>query len=735
MYELINTSIPNGLLPGTHGFSTVAMTKGLPDNLRIRLEALCAYRHRSNAHNATYERENPNNWFHVILPQGVHAVGCVAPADFDYTGRTNRLARIWAFDKEEMPSAGGATVLRDNSDGFREPWSGEARWLDVGSYIAKAPQSIRPADDASAPSWRKMFGEERGLRLARQFSNLLASNISSGGKPICFKTSTDYDAAGTALLNLFADLIDMLPVGTRKSVAFATYPDAFPNGTICHLRGVYDSDRVFETAAATTAWIDCTTKTVHNEMNLPQPAAQRPTADAVRNPAPPTTLAAAPKRRGNAAEIAPSPKSVRRSSPYLPPPETGTGRLLTGILATVATLAVAAVVAVMLWIRADEPHSSLLEQQEETPIGVANSGSEAKDIKASTTPEQETNAGKANDDAGRQYEQEKSEETKKEDERKEAAAKAAKETMEKAAEEQRRKDKEEADRKAREKAVAFTKAKKIAVGRPKEPEAPKSSAGADAQKYEYAVFCYLNGNTGLTNCIARYDAVKFQGKVKNFKLVFNDVSRGSRCSVWYDGNTAWYDFLHTMERSNWFKDADSHDLRKECFGECREMHDTWARNQPDGSVRYKITAWEKGRTLGPWECRADTFAISNAIEALYKSDIKQLEREIEDIKNKIDTTTHDKIGSKIVQCRKIANHIAEIQSGMQLNNVKKQSAKNKNTTNATNAQKQKIQPDKGGLEREAKECERKMKDLKEAVEKRIRGMEFKVRVEANEMEE
>ena len=99
MYELVSSSLPNGLIPGSHGFATVAMTKGLPDVLRTRLEAYCAYSHRTSTHDATYFTENPVNWFHVTLPQGEHVMGRVAPADFDYTGRTNRLARLLVFSK------------------------------------------------------------------------------------------------------------------------------------------------------------------------------------------------------------------------------------------------------------------------------------------------------------------------------------------------------------------------------------------------------------------------------------------------------------------------------------------------------------------------------------------------------------------------------------------------------------------------------------------------------------
>ena len=43
--ELIYTSAPRGLKPGSHGFCTVAVTQGMPPNLAERLEALSGYRH------------------------------------------------------------------------------------------------------------------------------------------------------------------------------------------------------------------------------------------------------------------------------------------------------------------------------------------------------------------------------------------------------------------------------------------------------------------------------------------------------------------------------------------------------------------------------------------------------------------------------------------------------------------------------------------------------------------
>ena len=43
--ELIYTSAPQGLMPGSHGFCTVASTAGMPKNLAERLESFSGYRH------------------------------------------------------------------------------------------------------------------------------------------------------------------------------------------------------------------------------------------------------------------------------------------------------------------------------------------------------------------------------------------------------------------------------------------------------------------------------------------------------------------------------------------------------------------------------------------------------------------------------------------------------------------------------------------------------------------
>ena len=188
MYELINTSVPNGLIPGTHGFATVAMTKGMPDAIRARVESLCAYPHRTSAHDASYFRENPVNWFHLTLPSGDHVVGRTAPADFDYTGRTNRLARTITFKKGEMPVSGGVAALRLTGSRLLEKWSGEPRTLAVDKVLsAKFFGAVR-AKSKNPSNWIALFGDS-GAALARRFAWLVEQNASGFGKSVYFKTS------------------------------------------------------------------------------------------------------------------------------------------------------------------------------------------------------------------------------------------------------------------------------------------------------------------------------------------------------------------------------------------------------------------------------------------------------------------------------------------------------------------------------------------------------------------
>ena len=266
MYELVNTSVPNGLIPGTHGFATVAMTKGMPDVIRTRVENYCAYPHRTSAHDGSYFTDNPVNWFHLTLPNEGHVIGRTAPSDFDYTGRTNRLARTIVFKSGEMPAAGGVAALRIAGSHLIEKWSGEPRMLQPDKALAAKFFAADRGTDPRPQNWIALFGE-RGEELARRTAIFVAHNAAGRGKSLYFKTSTKWDADGTKLLGLFGDLIALMPDNIAPLVAFSTFSPCVPGGTVCHLRGIYDKDNAFELASATQPWIDCENgRIVHEEM-------------------------------------------------------------------------------------------------------------------------------------------------------------------------------------------------------------------------------------------------------------------------------------------------------------------------------------------------------------------------------------------------------------------------------------------------------------------------------------
>lgn len=262
MFEYVNTSVPNGLLPGTHGFCAVAMTRDLPEPVRRRLESFSSYTHLATANGPDYLRLNPVSWSHLVLDGGEHVLGCVRAAPFDYTGRTNRLARFWFFQAAEVPAGlnpADAILQGGDSASLSDAWSGEPRWL---APRAVSPLiGVPPRSDARPAAWMQAFGESDGPRLAAAFSVLLAERIRAKGRPLVFHADPATHGDGSLLLSLFADLIALLPAPLRAKVTFSTYPVALSASTACHLRGEFgDASRLL---AGETAWVDLRARRVH----------------------------------------------------------------------------------------------------------------------------------------------------------------------------------------------------------------------------------------------------------------------------------------------------------------------------------------------------------------------------------------------------------------------------------------------------------------------------------------
>ena len=101
--ELIYTSAPRGLKPGSQGFCTVVSTQGISASLAQRLEALSGYRHVFPPPDPN-ARLNPVLFSHLVFSvagRRCHVLSRVCDAGLDHTQRTNKFAHHVVLDPAE----------------------------------------------------------------------------------------------------------------------------------------------------------------------------------------------------------------------------------------------------------------------------------------------------------------------------------------------------------------------------------------------------------------------------------------------------------------------------------------------------------------------------------------------------------------------------------------------------------------------------------------------------------
>ena len=636
MYELVNTSLPNGLIAGTHGFATVAMTKGVSDVLRGRLEALCAYTHRTSAHDTTYYQQNPVNWFHIVLSQGEHVVGRVAPSEFDYTGRTNRLAKLRIFGAQEMPSVGAADVLQKEKAWFSQEWQGDPRYLDEDRNTCGHLRMLNPVQASFAPAWEALFGAN-GSRLAQQFAWQLEKNVSSGGKAIYFKTSASFDVSGERMLGLFADLINLSPPAIRAKVTFSTYPVSLPGGTICHLRGIYDRDKFFDATAATQAWVDCeNAKIVHPEM-LPTQASAKPQTHVSKEgkePAPTSSQV----RQHNGPKFSTPKASGRGPDPnsYLnlitPKKQSPEIFLISLIVGTVIILLIGA--GVFSWMiksnkqKEDRGVAATVKDQ----IGSPETEREIPEDK----PEEEQKAQPLKEFEQKQKaKKEEAEFVRKQQEAENVAkekGKTEKLDAAKKREEIAKREAEDAKKLAEtrnKQKTAFSTAKVEGKGVPPKPQtgfAKALESPSEFRVYYYAGMALTNevaGYKAKNNPLNRQKIIDHTLWVREPKLKVSPI-KDSPVAIWMAGNKVWFDWSQREnKRRMWFKESTSHDLQFDCFGISEDVFETWNKAYP---VTYRISWGEEEGQSASWKSRE--FKLSDAIDLVCKQEMERLKKKI-----------------------------------------------------------------------------------------------------------
>lgn len=220
--ELVYSSVEEGLFPGSRGFCVVAMTRGIPQELRQRMEALSGYRH-------LYDPGDPRNpvvyhFVRVKVQSGeYYIISRVKDAGRDYTGRSNKLAHHVALARTELPICGPAEILVAWDRLF-------PLQLQQPAYLEPRAVSWPISGPTSAATWQALTGDAQwaravGVRLARQ----------GDGKAEWFIVPPHVDA-----LLLIRELCAQLPDAVRWQISFSTFPQLLPSHVDCAIRCVTD---------------------------------------------------------------------------------------------------------------------------------------------------------------------------------------------------------------------------------------------------------------------------------------------------------------------------------------------------------------------------------------------------------------------------------------------------------------------------------------------------------------
>jgi hypothetical protein len=223
--ELIYTSAPRGLKPGSHGFCTVVTTQRISPGLAQRLESLSGYRHVFPPQDANASL-NPVLFSHLFFRMAgrrFHVLSRVCDAGLDYTQRTNKFAHHVVLDPRELVSGGPAWLLA--APGFMQTtWDGVATILPTGRHP--------PSGDCLATScrtWQRIM-DDAG------WGGALAETASPGAsRPAVLVFQPGIDP-----LPLLAEALALLPPEIRWNVSFSTYFNKLPPGLDCQWRCVLD---------------------------------------------------------------------------------------------------------------------------------------------------------------------------------------------------------------------------------------------------------------------------------------------------------------------------------------------------------------------------------------------------------------------------------------------------------------------------------------------------------------
>ena len=222
-YELIYTSVRNGLASGSSGFCVVACTKGIGPRLVNLLEGLSAYR-TIFPHYSEQAWENPVSRAHCISTvngETQHILSRVCFNGVDYTGRSNKLASHLVLSRSEaLRAAGGPASLLLQEQLFKD-----ASWQIETGYIMQQkaiPETTRSTIRCN--TWERVCGDAGwGGFLAQSFLDNPRRNVYIVFDPLKHKN----------MIELIHEAINLLPQKMRWQVSFSTFFETLPAGVNC----------------------------------------------------------------------------------------------------------------------------------------------------------------------------------------------------------------------------------------------------------------------------------------------------------------------------------------------------------------------------------------------------------------------------------------------------------------------------------------------------------------------
>ncbi|MEG2077117.1 MAG: hypothetical protein RRY34_11485, partial [Victivallaceae bacterium] len=150
IYQMIYTSLPHCLKPGSSGLGVVACTRGMPPDVIRTLSMFSGYSLVFPAHDEQAEL-NPKSFIHYLYNYAGNQYDVISQvkfAGFDYSGRSNVLAHHLMSEVNSRPQYGLAALIKGccANNLLLERWEGEPYIIEKSAVWPAVESTITAAD-------------------------------------------------------------------------------------------------------------------------------------------------------------------------------------------------------------------------------------------------------------------------------------------------------------------------------------------------------------------------------------------------------------------------------------------------------------------------------------------------------------------------------------------------------------------------------------------------------------